>query len=113
MKIQQLIPAVEKRLEFSLRCRKFVPRSAGCYVLTSFDGEILYVGLTDDLNRRFFDHRETKEKRNPTPNGKAFWFYYLTCEEKEMFRIERTWLNQHLEIQGVLPVLNKINSPVR
>lgn len=113
MKIQQLIPAVEKRFEFTLKFRKFVPQSIGCYVLTTFDGEILYIGLTDNLNRRFFEHRETKEKRTPTPNGKTFWFYCLTCEEKETFRIERTWLNQYLEVHGVLPVLNKIYSPVR
>lgn len=113
MKIQQFIPAVEKRFEFTLKFRKFVPRSIGCYVLTTFDGEVLYVGLTDDLNRRFFEHRETKEKRVPTLNGKAFWFYYQTCEEKETFRIERSWLNQYLGFHGILPVLNKINSPVR
>lgn len=113
MKVSQLIPSVDNRHQFSLRFHKFIPDEAGCYVLATFDDEVLYVGLTDDLHRRFREHRDTKKKRDPTAHGRAFWFYYLTCETTETRRIERTWLNQHVELHGVLPVLNKCNSPVR
>jgi len=113
MKVDQLIPKVKERVQFSLKSWKFVPKEAGCYVLTTFEGEVLYVGLTDNLYRRFFKHRDTKEKRNPTKSGLAFWFYYLVSDEKEVNRIERGWLNQHISLHGGFPILNKIHSPVR
>jgi predicted GIY-YIG superfamily endonuclease len=81
-------------------------------VLTAFDDEILYIGLTEDLHRRFFQHRDKQEKRAPTSKGVAFWFYYMVCHEQEIARIERSWLNQYQELHGELPPLNKIQSPV-
>ncbi len=113
MNVKELVPGVSIRVQFNLRFHKFVPVETGCYVLTDFEGEVLYVGLTEDLHRRFAEHRDNKEKRNLTTRGTAFWFYYLPCDRKETNRIERTWLNQHLALHGVLPILNKINSPVR
>jgi predicted GIY-YIG superfamily endonuclease len=113
MKAKQLVPKVDNRVQFSLKYRKFVPKETGCYVLTAFDDEVLYIGLTDNLYRRFAEHRDNREKRDPTSRGVAFWFYYLACAEKEIYRIERSWLNQHVELHGELPVLNKVNSPVR
>lgn len=113
MKADELIPKVKERVQFSLKNRRSVPKEAGCYVLTTFNGEVLYVGLTDSLYRRFFEHRDTKEKRNPTKQGLAFWFYYLVIDKKEINRIERGWLNQHLSLHGTYPILNKVHSPVR
>ena len=112
MNISSLVPKTEQRLQFSLSYWKFVPKLAGCYALTTFDGTILYVGLSDDLHRRFSEHRDSDTKRLPTQSGLAFWFYYLLCEPKELNRIERTWLNEHVTQHGILPPLNKINSPV-
>lgn len=113
MRVEQLIPKVSERVQFSLKHRKFVPKSSGCYVLTTFEGEVLYVGLTDNLHRRFFEHRENKEKCNPTKLGLAFWFYYLVSDEREINRIERGWLNLHISLHGSFPILNKVHSPVR
>jgi predicted GIY-YIG superfamily endonuclease len=113
MKVEQLIPQPAKRVQFSLKWRKFVPKETGCYILATFDDDVLYVGLSDNLNRRFGQHRDNKEKRKPTGQGRAFWFYYLRCDEKEMCRVERTWLNEHIEVHGELPVLNRVSSPVR
>jgi len=113
MKVNQFVPQLDNRVEFSFRYHKFIPSEAGCYVLAAFDNEVLYVGLTEDLHGRFFDHRSNKEKCSQTPQGAAFWFYYLACNEKELNRIERTWLNQHYDLHGRWPVLNKVPSPVR
>ena len=112
MKVDQLIPAVERKVEFSLKARKFVPASAGCYALSTFELDVLYVGLTDNLHRRFFQHRDTRNKREPTSMGMAFWFHFLTCDERHIYRIERTWLNEHIELHGKRPVLNRMNSPI-
>jgi excinuclease UvrABC nuclease subunit len=113
MKVSELVPKVGNRVQFSLKHRKFVPKDAGCYVLPTFEGDVLYVGLTDNLHRRFGQHRDVKEKCNPTTQGMAFWFYYLPSQAKEINRIERSWLNQHESLHGTFPILNKISSPVR
>jgi excinuclease UvrABC nuclease subunit len=113
VKVSQLVPAVENRVEFSLKYRKFIPQAAGCYVLCTFELDVLYVGLTDNLHRRFFEHRETSEKREPTSIGMAFWFYFIECREPDLRLIERSWLNEHVELHGERPVLNKADSPVR
>lgn len=112
MNVMDLVPAVEGRVQFNLRCRKFVPKQVGCYALATFQGYLLYVGMTDNLCRRFAEHRDCSPKRKATPKGCAFWFYYLTCEEQQKCRIERTWINSYLEVHGELPHFNCVNSPV-
>src|SRR6266550_3979589 len=112
MKVGELVPAVAKRVPFSLRYQKRVPNESGCYVLATFDGDVLYAGLSDKLRRRFGQHREVKEKRAATSLGKAFWFYYLETPERERKRLERSWQNQYCTAHGKLPVLNKVASPV-
>ena len=112
MNVSALVPKVTERRQFNFKFHKFVPQQAGCYVLTTFNNEVLYIGLTDNLHRRFAEHRENKDKRAVTIQGRAFWFYYLILNEREIFKIERTWLNAHMDAHGTLPVLNKINSPV-
>lgn len=112
MNVDSLTPKTTARLQFNLRDWKFVPKLAGCYTLTTFEGEILYLGLSENLHRRFSEHRDSDAKRLPTQQGLAFWFCYLLCESKNLYRIERTWLNEHMTEHGVLPLLNKINSPI-
>src|SRR2546430_747306 len=106
MMVGELFPVVETRIQFSFRYQKHVPSISGCYVLTTFKGEVLYVGLSDSLRRRFGEHRGSYEKCEATEIGKAFWFYFLEQPEKEIYRVERTWQNQYCAIHGELPVLN-------
>ncbi len=112
MNVNRLAPKVVDRLYFNLSQWNHVPKSAGCYALTTIDGEILYLGLSKNLHRRFSEHRDTDAKRLPTQHGLATWFYYLLCDSKQLNRVERTWLNEHVTEHGTLPLLNKINSPV-
>ncbi len=113
MKISQLVPEVSLRVAFTLRYRKFVPREPGCYVLTTLHGDVLYIGLTDDLHRRFGDHRGDDEKCEPTPHGTAYWFYYLPYELSKLETLERTWLNIYVVNHGERPFFNKVDSPIR
>lgn len=85
---------------------------AGCYVLTSFEDDILYIGLSDNLHNRFQQHLDNPEKTGMTKNGKAVWFYFLEYEVINLEKLERSWLHQYECIHGNLPVLNKFNSPV-
>jgi excinuclease UvrABC nuclease subunit len=112
MNVADLNPASTSKVRFNLSKQKLVPAKCGCYALVTFDGTILYVGLALSLQNRFFQHRDSKEKCSPTPDGLAFWFYFIECPELEMNRIERTWQQQHVHLHGRLPIMNKIESPM-
>lgn len=109
MNIGKLSPLPICREAFRLSREAYVPAKAGCYVLTTFSGVVLYIGLTKNLRKRMRNHLETPEKVNATPAGKAILFYWM--EYTELNKLERTWLNIHIENEGCLPVLNKIFSP--
>jgi len=85
---------------------------AGCYVLATFNNDIIYIGLSESLFGRFQQHLGNSEKTNPTKDGKAVWFYYTIYDTTNLAKLERTWINQFVAIHGQLPILNKINSPI-
>lgn len=112
MKIDELTPKPTDKVQFKLASFKAVPQENGCYVLTTFDNDILYIGLATNLNNRFKRHLDNPEKTNPTLEGKAIWFHFTTFDPKNLPKLERTWLNQFSNKHGRLPILNKVNSPV-
>lgn len=112
MKIQELIPLPKDKINFRLASFKAVPKKDACYVLTTFDNDILYIGLSGNLYDRFQQHLANPEKTNPTKEGKAIWFYFTTYDPNNLPRLERTWLNQFSSKHGRLPILNKNNSPI-
>ncbi|WP_157700467.1 GIY-YIG nuclease family protein [Rhizobium etli] len=85
----------------------FIPDSSSCYVLTSFDGNVLYVGLTKNLKRGMAQHLDNREKVNPT-NGRVVWFCWL--ERDDLSEVERRWMNIHTQHHCAPPILNKIYS---
>lgn len=112
MKVEELIPKLKDRVHFNLASFKLVPKVTGCYVITTFDNEILYIGLSENLNNRFQQHLDNTEKTNPTKEGKAIWFYFATYDPKNLPKLERTWLNQFNNRHGRRPILNEVDSPV-
>jgi len=112
MKIDKLNPKPNIKVHFKLSSFKLVPKEKGCYALTTYDDDILYLGLSENLNSRFQQHLDNPEKTNPTKEGKAVWFYFATYDPKNLPKLERTWLNQFLSIHGRLPILNKLSSPI-
>jgi excinuclease UvrABC nuclease subunit len=112
MKIDELDPLPTNKLLFKLSSYRSVPQESGCYVLTTFDGEVLYIGLTDNLYRRFHEHLDNPEKTSPTSAGKAIWFYFTCYDNANLQKLERTWLNQCSALYSNLPILNKVNSPI-
>jgi excinuclease UvrABC nuclease subunit len=113
LKVDQLNPRPAQKLQFRLSSYKYVPKTSGCYVLTTFDENILYIGLTDSFFDRFQQHLNNPEKTNQTKNGKAVWFYFTEYDTNNLPRLERTWLNQYASIHGELPILNKVSSPIK
>lgn len=112
MKVEELFPLPKDKVFFKLSSFKSVPKETGCYVLTTFDNDILYIGLSENLNGRFKQHLDNPEKTNPTEEGKVIWFYFTTYDPKNLPKLERTWINQFVTLHGRLPILNKVNSPV-
>lgn len=112
MKIEELIPLPEDKVHFKLASFKIVPKKSGCYVLTTFEKAILYIGLSDNLFNRFQQHLDNIDKTNPTEEGKAIWFYFTIYDSNNLPKLERTWLNQFTSKHGRRPILNKVDSPV-
>ena len=110
MNVRALSPRPNNSEPFRRDRERFIPESSGCYVLTSVDGTVLYIGLTSMLRRRFREHLDNPEKRAPRPEGRAVLFHWT--ETADLSKVERTWLNSHLLSDGHLPGLNKIHSPI-
>lgn len=85
-------------------------QAAGCYVLATFSGVVLYVGLSADLRRRMGQHLDSPAKTGCTELGRAVIFHWLECDPPN--RVERTWMNTHIEHEGRLPILNSVYSPI-
>ncbi|MBP9663929.1 MAG: GIY-YIG nuclease family protein [Pyrinomonadaceae bacterium] len=112
MKVDQLDPRPTERTQFRLSSFKVVPKDAGCYVLATFENDILYIGLSDNLFSRFRQHVENPEKTEPCVDGKAVWFDYKCYNPSNLPKLERTWMHQYVAIHGHRPRFNKVDSPV-
>lgn len=113
MKVNVLLPQPIEKVQFKLSSYKYVPKDCGCYVLTTFDNDILYIGLSDNLLARFKKHLDTLEKTSPTKEGRAVWFYFLKYSANNLTKLERSWLNIYEIEHGELPTLNKVHSPIK
>lgn len=109
MNIDQLVPSPVSVEAFRRNRERFVSPKSGCYALTTFDGTVLYIGLTANLRRRFGEHLDNPKKTALTKFGVATLFHWL--ETIDLQKVERTWLNIHLQNEGVLPGLNGVYSP--
>ena len=110
MNVQCLTPRPTSRENFRRNRQQFIPVAQGCYVLTTFQDVVLYVGLSKDLRRRFGEHLDDPKKTSTTHDGRVFFFYWLECDKLE--KIERTWQNECELMDGVLPIMNRTSSPI-
>lgn len=113
MQAEQLIPKPLHRTRFAWSHHITVPDNSGCYALVTFGETVLYVGLaTKSIRTRMGSHLDTEEKRRGSDLGVPFWFFYVTGDPTKVAAIERGWLNQAKLIDGTMPPLNKIGSPL-
>jgi hypothetical protein len=110
MNADLLIPKLALREPFRRDRYRFVADRSGCYVLTTFSGEILYIGLSNNLRRRLEEHLDNPQKTAPTSFGRAVFFHWL--ETPDLQKVERTWLGAYQITEGRLPILNAMFSPV-
>ncbi len=113
MIVTELKPNISKKLEFHLNKVKFLPEKMGCYVITNFNEDIMYIGQTINLKSRMQQHLDNVEKTKLTQIGKAYYFYFKTVDqEKDLNKLERGWLN-HFELkEGHIPILNSVRGPI-
>lgn len=109
MNIRELVPQPLQYETFKRNRQSHVPDKSGCYALTTFTGVVLYVGLTKNLRRRMNEHLDSPLKTRNTRHGKPILFFWH--ESEDLNKIERTWLNIHIEHEGKWPELNKAYSP--
>ena len=113
MKVDRLHPIPKQKTQFARSHHVTVPDQPGCYALVAYSGDVLYVGLSrTSIRDRMAVHLDTREKRTPSNQGAAYWFYYVLCKPSEVGRIERGWMNQAILEDGNKSVLNKIYSPL-
>lgn len=112
MNVAKLHPPPQEKVLFQLNVYLQVPEASGCYVLTSFEGHILYIGQSKNLRRRFEEHLDNLAKTQPTPQGRAVWFHWLLYDAIRLSALERGWLNEHAAAEGDWPVLNDASPPV-
>ena len=96
---------------FSKQKEKKVAKESGIYLLTNFSGDILYIGISVNLRRRFNEHIQSSKAFALTPKGKSFWFYYSLCHETQHRSLERGLLSQVELNEGKLPWFNQVRAP--
>jgi hypothetical protein len=111
VKVEQLEPLPSAKFPFKYATYKAIPRVAGCYILTTFSNDILYIGLSTNLYNRFQQHLDS-DKVHITDDGKAVWFHFLEYDASSLQKLERTWLHQYEAIHGNKPIFNKVSSPL-
>src|SRR4051812_24639269 len=109
MNVADLIPRPLYGDAFRRSRERFIPEKPGCYILATIAGIILYIGLAANLRRRMNNHLDDPRKTLQTKFGRATRFFWL--ESSDTNKIERTWMNMHIQMEGELPVLNSIYSP--
>jgi predicted GIY-YIG superfamily endonuclease len=109
MNVGLFVPAPTRSEAFRRNRDHFVSEASGCYALTNFSKEVIYVGLAKNLRRRFNQHLDDQRKTAVTDLGKAILFWW--CETEDINKVERTWMNIHIQHEGKLPLLNNAYSP--
>ena len=113
MKVDKLNPKPNGKIDFNFMKLKGLTSEKGCYVLTSFESEIIYIGLANNLQRRLLEHFDSEKGKVVTKYGKVFYVYFVELiKEVDLGKTERGWINQFEIINGELPPLNKVRSPV-
>jgi len=85
VKVEQLEPFPPVKSPFKYSAYKNIPRNAGCYILTTFSSDILYIGLSTNLYNRFQQHLDSPDKVRITDGCKAVWFYFMTYDASKLF----------------------------
>lgn len=107
MKVSLLHSRFTRRERFARWAELDVSEVPGCYALANVYDEVLYIGQSLNLRRRFLQHLDDRTKTGPTSNGLAHWFYFLEVRASDLKRAEDALLSQYKFHTTQLPPLNR------
>ena len=112
MLVSDLLPKADGKVKFNYSALDKSPAESGCYIITTFDGTILYIGQSDNIRRRMEEHLDEKEKTKETPWGVSFWLYYKLYDKTKLNELEREWTNEYKLKMGKRPHFSKNDPPI-
>ena len=107
MRVQTLDSRFTSRARFARWAELDVVGAAGCYALANVSDEVLYIGQSANLRRRFIQHLDDRGKTGSTAKGPAHWFYYFKVPASGLKRTEDALLARYKFHTTQLPPLNR------
>lgn len=112
MQVSLLSPATTAQRLFSRASLGSIADGVGCYAICAFDGTILYIGQSRNINQRVRQHLDDESKSVRTPWGVAQWLHYRLCPKADLDQLESAWVSQFKwKNGGDLPYFNKVHPP--
>ena len=104
MNVKELIPSVTHVARLGLSEANFAPDGSGCFVVTTFSGDILSIGSSPNIRNCF---RTTGPRLKDTGlvgyRQPVFFHWRLATNPADL---ERAWLKRHKLAEDALPPLN-------
>ena len=107
MKVTELDSGLKRVARFDHRGTVEVPTHPGCYVLANVVDDVLYIGLTNNLCRRFMQHLSDPRMTGLTSLGLAHWFYFMDVPRDQLEWAEGSLLSRYKFQEVKLPILNR------
>ena len=108
MKVVELNADFGDRVPFRLSDSIRVSESSGCYALTNIYDDVLYIGQSENLQRRMEQHLADARMTTATQMGLPSWFYWVPVVHSELRPLESQLLLQFKATEGKLPPLNRV-----
>ena len=99
---------MQSRMVFRRHYIAFTPSVAGCYCFANIHDDVLYIGQTDDLQRRLGQHLGDPRMTSSTSLGLVSWFYYTELPERDLRVTEQKIVGDYMFKEGSLPPLNRM-----
>ena len=107
----ELTPPSEAACPFQLSSLKRMHTGPGCYALTNFAGEIIYIGQAANLRSRLLNHFDGPKRDALTSKGRISTVEWRGVDTRGLDSTERGWIGLYALREGELPPLNKQDGP--
>ena len=108
MKVQALDVRLSKRARYARWAHNDVQVESGCYAIANVLDDILYIGQSENLQRRFSQHLDDSRMNGDRSIGLAHWFYWFSTPTDQLLATEARLLSQFKFHTGKLPPLNRV-----
>jgi hypothetical protein len=98
------------RVQYSFARIRHLSQDCAVYLLTYYNGTILYIGSSKNLKRRVHQHLMSY-KFSQTPRDSVIYWVYFIKVDSCLFAQERGLMNYYILQDGCLPYYNKIYPP--